>query len=321
MSAVTHLRLSADPVAAFGRVAVLLGGDNAEREVSLAGGGEVFAALKRCGVDAYRVDPARDGLEGLLAGRYDRAFIVLHGRGGEDGVMQGFLETIGVPYTGSGVLGSAVAMDKLRSKQLFLAAGLPTAPYAMLDADSDWSAVAGELGLPLFVKPVHEGSSVGVVRVEDTHGLAAAWAEAARYDSRVMAERFLDGAEYTVAILRGEALPVIRLETSHTFYDYDAKYRAEDTRYHCPCGLDEEREAVLRTLALGAFAALGGAGWGRVDLMTDRAGRPALLEVNTVPGMTSHSLVPKAAAAAGIDFDALCLEILATSLTEEDRDE
>ncbi len=301
----------------FGRVAVLLGGASAEREVSLKSGGQVLDGLRRRGVDASPVDPAEDGLRALFAGEFDRVFIVLHGRGGEDGVIQGTLEALGLPYTGSGVLASALSMDKLRCKQLFMGAGLPTPEFETLDARSDWAGVVERLGLPLFVKPALEGSSIGITKVVDGGGLEAAWREAARYDSTVLVERFCSGAEYTVALLGATALPAIRLETPHAFYDYDAKYLADDTRYHCPCGLPAEDEARLLRLAERAFAAVGGAGWGRVDLMLDGDGQARLLEVNTVPGMTDHSLVPMAARAAGIDFDELVVRILATTLPGE----
>jgi D-alanine-D-alanine ligase len=316
MSAIT---VPSDP-RAFGRVAVLLGGDSAEREVSLKSGAQVLAGLRQRGVDAHPVDPAEDGLGSLLDGGFDRVFIVLHGRGGEDGVIQGMFETVGLPYTGSGVLASALSMDKLRCKQLFLGAGLPTPDYELLDAHSDWAGVVGRLGLPLFVKPALEGSSIGISKVETADALEGAWREAARYDRTVLVERFCSGAEYTVAVLGDTALPAIRLETPHDFYDYDAKYLADDTRYLCPCGLAAEEEARLLRLAERAFAAVGGSGWGRVDLMLDGDGQPRLLEVNTVPGMTDHSLVPMAARAAGIEFDELVVRILAATLPGEPDD-
>ncbi len=304
----------------FGRVAVLLGGDSAEREVSLRSGSQVLAGLRQRGVDAHPVDPAEGGLGPLLEGGFDRVFIVLHGRGGEDGVIQGALEALGLPYTGSGVLASALSMDKLRCKQLFLGAGLPTPEFELLDARSDWAAVVARLGLPLFVKPALEGSSIGITKVVAAEALEAAWREAARYDDTVLVERFCSGAEYTVALLGDTALPAIRLETPHDFYDYDAKYLADDTRYICPCGLPAEEEARLLRLSERAFSAVGGAGWGRVDLMLDGDGQPRLLEVNTVPGMTDHSLVPMAARAAGIEFDELVVRILAATLTGEKAD-
>ena len=308
-----------DDPRAFGRVAVLLGGDSAEREVSLKSGAQVLAGLCQRGVDAHPVDPAEVGLAALIEGGFDRAFIVLHGRGGEDGVIQGALETLGLPYTGSGVLASALSMDKLRCKQLFLGAGLPTPDFELLDGRSDWAGVVARLGLPLFVKPALEGSSIGISKVCEAGELETAWREASRYDDTVLVERFCTGAEYTVALLGDTALPAIRLETPHDFYDYDAKYLADDTRYHCPCGLPAEQEARLLRLSERAFAAVGGAGWGRVDLMLDGDGQPRLLEVNTVPGMTDHSLVPMAARAAGIEFDELVVRILAATLQGGDE--
>ncbi|HYN76892.1 MAG TPA: D-alanine--D-alanine ligase [Lamprocystis sp. (in: g-proteobacteria)] len=300
----------------FGKVAVLLGGQAAEREVSLKSGHAVHSALRARGVDAHPLDPDERVLEDLRTGGYARAFIVLHGRGGEDGVIQGALETIAMPYTGSGVLGSALGMDKYRTKLAWVGAGLPTAPSVLLRGDADLAAAAA-IGFPLMVKPAHEGSSIGMARVEDPAALAAAWQAARKHDSLVIAERWIKGAEYTCAILGREALPLIRLETPHAFYDYDAKYRADSTRYHCPCGLPTAQEARLRQLSLDAFDAVGASGWGRVDLMQDEAGVPYLLEINTVPGMTDHSLVPMAARGAGIDFESLVIRILETSLRRD----
>lgn len=299
--------------ARFGKVAVLLGGRAAEREISLKSGAAVLAALRGQGVDAHPLDPDAGVLEALRAGGFDRAFIILHGRGGEDGVIQGALETIGLPYTGSGVLGSALGMDKYRTKLVWEGRGLPTAACVLLVRESDLGDAAA-LGFPLMVKPVREGSSIGMARVEDPEALAKAWQAAREYDSDVLAERWIQGAEYTCAILGRDALPLIRLETPHAFYDYDAKYRADSTRYLCPCGLPAAEEQHLQALALEAFDAAGASGWGRVDLMVDGEGRPFLLEINTVPGMTDHSLVPMAARVAGLDFDALVLRILETSL-------
>ena len=296
----------------FGKVAVLLGGRAAEREISLTSGNAVLRALCRQGVDAHPLDPDETVLEQLRAGGFDRAFIILHGRGGEDGVIQGALETIAMPYTGSGVLGSALGMDKYRTKLAWAGAGLPTADSVLLREESDL-ALAAAIGFPLMVKPAHEGSSIGMARVTDPDALAAAWRSAREYDPLVIAERWIAGAEYTCAILGREALPIIRLETPHAFYDYDAKYRADSTRYLCPCGLSAADEARFRQLALDAFDAVGASGWGRVDLMVDAAGAPYLLEINTVPGMTDHSLVPMAARAAGLDFETLVLRILETS--------
>lgn len=298
----------------FGKVAVLMGGLSAEREISLQSGAAVLAALQDRGVDAQEIDVGKDIVSVLMAGNYDRAFVILHGRRGEDGVMQAVLETLDIPYTGSGVLGSALSMDKVRSKQIWQAAGLPTPAFVCLEANMDWEAVADELGLPLAVKPVHEGSSLGTTRVERWEDLESAYLDAEKFDSVVMAEPWVIGAEYTVAIVDGEALPVIRLETPREFYDYLAKYKADDTRYHCPCGLDEVAEKNIQTLAVEAFTALGASGWGRIDLMLDDKGAPWLLENNTVPGMTDHSLAPMAAKAAGIEFDELVWRILAATV-------
>lgn len=303
----------------FGKVAVLLGGWSAEREISLISGGEVLKALQAAGVDAHGIDAGRDVLEVLKAGRFDRVFNMLHGRGGEDGVIQGALELIGLPCTGSGVLGSAVSMDKLMTKRLWRGAGLPTPDYQVLDGDTDWVVVASGLGLPLIVKPALEGSSIGMSKVETVGDLPEAYARAAACGGPVFAERWVTGTEYTAAILEGEPLPLIRLETPRAFYDYEAKYKAETTRYHVPCGLEAAVEQRFQSLALQAFEAVGARGWGRVDLMVDRVGVPWLIEVNTVPGMTDHSLVPMAARAAGLDFQALVLRILAGTLASGER--
>ncbi|MDN3517417.1 D-alanine--D-alanine ligase [Aquisalimonas lutea] len=297
----------------LGRVAVLMGGWSAEREISLRSGREVLAGLQARGVDAHAVDAGRDVLQVLDSGGYDRAFIALHGRGGEDGVIQAGLELLGMPYTGSGVLGSALAMDKLRSKQVWRGAGLPTPEYMTLRPETPDEQVLGSLGLPLIVKPAHEGSSIGMTRVTTAAGLDQARAEAARYDGDVLAERWIAGEEYTISLLGGEVLPAIRLETPRTFYDFAAKYEADDTQYHCPCGLPEGELARLNALAEDAFRALDGRGWGRVDVMRDADGAFWLLEVNTIPGMTDHSLVPMSAAAAGMDFQELVWRILLTS--------
>lgn len=304
-----------DP-AAFGKVAVLMGGLSAEREISLQSGAAVLAALQRQGVDAHGVDVGRDIAAVLLEAKFDCAFIALHGRRGEDGVMQGLLESLNIPFTGSGVLGSALSMDKVRSKQVWQAAGLPTPKFALLHENTDWRAIVDLLGLPLAVKPVHEGSSLGAARVESVDDLQAAWEAAVAFDAAVMVEPWVVGEEYTVGILANEALPVIRLETPREFYDFQAKYKANDTRYHCPAGLDAETEKRMQSLALTAFNALGASGWGRIDLMVDGEGQSWLLENNTVPGMTDHSLVPMAAKSAGIEFDELVLRILsATSVS------
>lgn len=300
----------------FGKVAVMLGGTSAERPVSLNSGNAVLAALLRQGVDAHPFDPANRNLGDLIGGEFDRVFIALHGRYGEDGCMQGALELLGLPYTGSGVMASALGMDKWRTKLLWRAGGLPTADWTMLDADSDFAAVEKQLGLPIFVKPAREGSSIGMSKVTEPGTLKAAYATAVEHDTLVLAEKFIDGPEFTVAVLGETALPLIRLEPAQdkAFYDFEAKYLRNDTQYHCPAGLSDDKEQALRRLALDAFRLLGGQGWGRVDLMLDRFGNPYLLEANTSPGMTDHSLVPMAARAAGHDFDALCLAILEQTL-------
>ncbi|ALP52333.1 D-alanine--D-alanine ligase [Candidatus Tenderia electrophaga] len=303
----------------FGKVAVLMGGRSAEREISLKSGAAVLRALQEKGVDAHELDVSDNVLMDLRAGDYDRAFIILHGRGGEDGVMQGALETIGMPYTGSGVLGSALGMDKLRCKQLWQGAGMSTPPYAVVNEASDFARIVEALGLPLIVKPSREGSSIGMTKVADPAQLAHAVRQAAALDDSVIVEAWISGPEYTVAVLNGVALPAIRLETPRDFYDFEAKYQADDTRYHCPCGLDELHERELQRLAVEAFGLVGASGWGRVDFMSDAAGRCYLLEVNTVPGMTDHSLVPMAARAAGMRFADLVWRILETSFREGKR--
>jgi len=294
----------------LGKVGVLLGGKSAEREISLKSGALVLAALRSHGVDAHAFDPAERGIEDLLDARYDRVFIVLHGRFGEDGTVQGVLEWLGIPYTGSGVLASALAMDKLRTKLVWQALGLPTPSYEILPADADLGGVARRLGLPIMVKPVNEGSSLGMSKVREAGALEEAYALAVNYDRAVMAEKFIEGTELTVGILGDAALPIIKLETPRDFYDYEAKYFADDTRYILPCGLPPARERELQALSREAFAALGCRGWGRVDLMLDADGAPYLLEVNTAPGMTDHSLVPMAARAVGLSYADLCLRIL-----------
>jgi D-alanine-D-alanine ligase len=299
--------------AEFGRVAVLMGGWSAEREVSLKSGAAVLRALKARGVDAHGWDVTRDNVARLIEAGFDRAFVVLHGRGGEDGVIQGALDLLGIPYTGSGVLGCALAMDKLRTKRLWIGAGLPTPPHVTLAGAADLAAAVERLGLPLMVKPVNEGSSLGMTKVRRAQDLPRAWETARGFDHEVFAERWIEGEEYTASLLGGRALPLIRLETPREFYDYTAKYFADDTRYHCPAGLSAMEEASLAALSLSAFEALGCSGWGRIDLMRDRDGRPWLIEANTVPGMTDHSLVPMAARAAGIDFEALAWRILEDS--------
>ena len=295
----------------FGKVAVLFGGKSAEREVSLKSGAGVLAALQRQGVDAHAFDPAERSLDELRA--FDRVFIMLHGRYGEDGTIQGALELMEIPYTGSGVLASAVGMDKWRTKLLWRAVGLPIPEFVMLDENSDFAAVERQLGLPLFVKPACEGSSIGVSKVRQPGELQAAWREAAKHDSLVIAEQAILGGEYTVAILGEQVLPIIKIVPATDFYDYEAKYLRDDTQYLCPCGLPEAREMELRAQALEAFLALGCRGWGRVDFLMDDAGRAYLLEVNTSPGMTDHSLVPMAARVAGISYEQLVLLVLEES--------
>lgn len=295
----------------FGKVGVLLGGRSAEREVSLKSGTMVLGALLSRGVDAHPFDPRDRGLDALIAEAYDRVFIALHGRYGEDGTIQGALELLGIPYTGAGVMASALAMDKWRTKLVWQAAGIPTPRYELIDAQTDFAAVAARLGLPIMVKPVNEGSSIGMTKVREGARLGDAHALAAQYDPLVIAEQFIDGAELTIGVVGSEALPAIRLETPRDFYDYDAKYVADDTRYILPCGLPEAEERRIAGDSLRAFDTLGCRGWGRVDLMVDRSGKHYFLEVNTSPGMTDHSLVPMAARHAGIPFDELCLRILA----------
>jgi len=297
-------------MSAFGKVAVLMGGKSAERAVSLKSGAMVLAALKKKGVDAHAFDPAERGLDSLAAQAFQRVFIALHGRYGEDGTVQGALELLRIPYTGSGVLASALAMDKWRTKLMWKAAGVPTPRYEVLSADSDPNGIAARLGLPLMVKPANEGSSIGMSKVREAAQLAEAYALASAHDPVVIAEQFVDGPELTVGILGADALPVIRLETPRDFYDYEAKYVADDTRYLIPCGLPPDAERSIQREALRAFAVLDCQGWGRVDVMLDRSGRPQFIEVNTSPGMTDHSLVPMAARHMGLSFEDLCVRIL-----------
>lgn len=302
----------------FGRVAVLMGGTSSEREVSLDSGRNCLEALRRRGVDAYAVDGIPALLSDLMARRYDRVFNILHGHhgGGEDGVLQGLLEAFGVPYTGSDVLGSALSMDKIRTKQVWLSLGLPTPRYAPLSRTGDVAAAARELGLPVIVKPACEGSSVGVSRVFSEADLPHAVALAARYEGELLMEQMIEGEEFTVGILDRQALPTIRIVPAGEYYDYHAKYVADDTQYICP-GLSGAAEAQMQALALDAFLTAGCSGWGRVDVMRDRSGANFLLEVNTAPGMTSHSLVPKAARVNGIAFDELVWRVLETSLARD----
>jgi len=293
----------------FGKVAVLFGGTSAEREVSLNSGSRVLAALLGQGIDAHAFDPAEQPLDALKG--YDRAFIALHGRHGEDGTIQGALEVMHIPYTGSGVLASALAMDKFRTKLMWRAAGLPIPDYALLTADSDFEEIEEALGLPLFVKPAHEGSSIGISKVKERGTLRAAYAEAAQYDPLVIVEKGVMGGEYTVGIVGDEVLPIVKIEPATEWYDYEAKYNRDDTRYLCPCGLPEAKEMEIRKGALEAFRILGGRGWGRVDFLMDEAGNHYFLEVNTAPGMTDHSLVPMAARVAGMEYPALVRRVLA----------
>ena len=300
--------------AEFGKVAVLVGGISAEREVSLNSGAAVFNALVAKGVDAHMIDANPSNIADLKGQGFDRVFIVLHGRWGEDGVVQGALEAVGLPYTGSGVLGCALAMDKLRTKQVWQALGLPTAKYRILRSDDDLNGLIEELGLPLFLKPTREGSSVGIGKVSKKDDLLNVYQNATQSGDDVLAEQFIPGAEVTVGILDGEALPAITMRTENEFYDYQAKYESDDTKYDCPAGLGDDLETEVQTLALTAAKAVDVSGWARVDMILDAQQRPVLLEVNTVPGMTNHSLVPMAAAANGLDFEMLVLEILKTSI-------
>ena len=308
-----------DP-AEFGRVAVMLGGTSSEREVSLDTGRAVLEALRAGNVAAEAWDPAERSLSEFAAAGFDRVWIALHGRGGEDGALQGALEWLQVPYTGSGVLASALAMDKVRSKKLFRDAGIPTPGFVVFATAAGAARALDELGLPLILKPAAEGSSVGMTKVLERSQLEDAATAALAFGGPALAETCLAGDEITVGVLQGEALPSIRIETPRVFYDYEAKYAADSTRYFCPGTEDVAVERDYAALALAAFAELGCAGWGRVDFMADEHGQPHVLEVNTVPGMTSHSLVPMAARAAGIDFPALCWRILETSIGARDRE-
>jgi D-alanine-D-alanine ligase len=304
----------------FGRVAVLLGGTSAEREISLMTGNAVLESLQRQGVDAHAVDTGEDPIAKLSAGGFDRAWNALHGRGGEDGQIQGVLETIGLPYTGTGVLGSALGMDKLRAKQVVSAWGLLTPRWEVMHGESDADRVAGTIGFPMVVKPAGEGSSVGVSKVTEAPALIPAWREAAKFGPCVLVEEWIEGSEYFVTVLQGEALPIVRIETPREFYDYEAKYFSGDTSYFCPCGLDDEREKECRKAALIAFEATASHGWGRVDFLMRDDGPPQFLEINSIPGMTSHSLVPMSAREAGIDYDELVWRILETSMRPADTE-
>lgn len=302
--------------AEFGRVAVLMGGRSAEREISLISGNAVLAGLQRKGVDAYGIDVSFDICHKLGSGQFDRAFVVLHGRGGEDGEIQGFLQAINLPYTGNGVTASVLSMNKRISKNNWIQQGLPTAGFEAVTATTNVAELVKRLGLPLIIKPVNEGSSIGMSKVNTEQQLSEAIDLALQYDADVIAEQWIQGEEYTVAILDGEALPAIRLKTPREFYDYEAKYQSNTTEYLCPCGLDSQSEEQMQQLAVQAFNGLGMSGWGRVDFMRDGAGQFYLLEANSVPGMTDHSLVPMAAKQAGMEFDDLVWRILETSFRE-----
>lgn len=301
----------------FGRVAVLYGGDSAEREVSLSSGQAIFDALQGRGVDVVLIDAVDDVVSKIQKAQADRIFIALHGAGGEDGRVQALLEFLNLPFTGSGVQASALAMDKWFSKQIFTVSDIPTPQYRLLEKDTDLNDVVNELGEALMIKPAHEGSSIGMSKINARQDLLAAYEAAVAYDKCVFAEQVIVGDEYTVAILNGQALPVIKLETDHLFYDYDAKYISNDTRYICPCGLSAEQEQKLQRLAVKTFESLGCVGWGRVDFMADAESNFYALEVNTVPGMTDHSLVPMAAKQAGMQFDELVISILSQTLIDK----
>lgn len=305
-------------VSEFGKVAVMLGGNSAERDVSLKSGAAVLQALLKGGIDAHAFDPAEKSLSALLDEKFDRVVIMLHGRGGEDGSMQGALQLLGLPYTGSGVLGSALAMDKIRSKQLWQSLGLPTSAFVVAEKStfepSACDDIIAQLGGTVMVKPAREGSSIGMAKVSTGDALRQAVTDAFEYDTQVLLERYIQGQEFTVSLLQGQALPSIRMQTPRDFYDYEAKYQASSTEYFCPSGLSAELELRLAQLARQAFNAVGGSGWGRVDFMQDAQGNFYLLEANTVPGMTEKSLVPMAARVAGIDFGQLSVAILQTSV-------
>jgi D-alanine-D-alanine ligase len=301
----------------FGRVAVLMGGHSSERDISLMSGNAVLAALRRRGIDADAFDPAERALEDLKREGFVRAYIALHGRLGEDGTIQGALELLGIPYTGSGVMASAIALDKWRTKLIWQAVGIPTPRYEVLTEGADFAAVVQRLGVPLIVKPVCEGSTIGLTKVVASADLAEAFQRAVQYDRLVLAEQFIAGPELTVAILEDTVLPIVRIQPMAELYDYQAKYFSDETKYFCPSGLPPEQERAIQEQALEAYRVIGCEGWGRVDVMLDAAGKPYFLEVNTSPGMTGHSLVPMAAKAAGIDFDELVVRVLATSEVRE----
>ncbi|WP_188706689.1 D-alanine--D-alanine ligase [Silvimonas iriomotensis] len=302
----------------YGKVAVLMGGTSSEREVSLMSGAGVLAALQSRGIDAHKFDPAEKPLLALKDEGFDRVFIILHGPFGEDGTVQGALEVLGIPYTGCGVMASAIGMDKLRTKLIWQALGLPIPAFELVNANSDFAAIEKKLGLPLFVKPATEGSSVGVVKVKEAGGLKAAFEEAVKYDPLVLAETFMGGGEYTTSVLGDEVLPAVKIEPATEFYDYEAKYFRDDTKYLCPCGLPAEKEAQIAADVKKAFWGIGGKSWARVDFLMDDAGNHFLLEVNTAPGMTSHSLFPMAARAMGMSYEDLVVRILDTTLAGQE---
>lgn len=315
----SEFRIDAQLAEQFGRVAVIYGGNAAERSVSLKSGAEVLAGLQSAGVDAFGLDWYGEGhadtpVQQLQDAEFDRAFLILHGRGGEDGSIQGVLEILEKPYTGSGVMASALGMDKVKCKQIWQSAGLPTPAYELLNEHTDFDAVAESLGFPVIVKPAHEGSSIGMNKVQDLHGLKAAYEDAARYDKTVLAEQWIEGPEFTVTVVNGEALPVIRLETPNDFYDFEAKYESDSTEYHFDTGLSIDEDAQLKTLAVNAFNMIGCKDWGRVDFMLLPGVGFQLLEVNTQPGMTDHSLVPMSGRKAGMSFSELVVNILKGTL-------
>ena len=300
----------------FGKVAVLMGGQSAEREISLKSGTAVLHALTAMKIDAHAIDVTADLFGQLKTDSYTRAFIALHGSLGENGCIQGGLKVIGLPYSGSGVMASSICMNKLMTKKIWQACGIPTPKFCILKDTVDQDALVQTLGLPIIFKPASQGSSIGVSKVESKEGIITAWKHAREFEETVIAEQWINGNEYTIAILNDRALPVIHLETPRVFYDFNAKYQADDTQYHCPCGLAKALELEIQDLALQAFQATDAIGWGRVDIMLDEKQQPWFLEVNTVPGMTNRSLVPMAAKAAAIPFNELVVKILATSFTK-----
>lgn len=313
METLLPLSVSPEMQARYGRVAVVLGGMSAEREISLMSGVGVLNALRSRGVDAHPFDPMETPIW-ALKDAFDRAFLVLHGRGGEDGCIQGALEFMSIPYTGSGVMASAIGMDKLRTKLIWQALGIPTPPYAVLSDESDFAEIEAQLGLPLMVKPAREGSSIGIVKVLHRGELEVAYHAARQCDDLVIAEAFIHGQEFTAPVLNGVALPLIRIEAPEGNYDYQNKYFSEDTKYHCPSNLTAGLERKIAEVVLRAFHAVGARTWGRIDVMLDADNRPWLLEINTAPGMTSHSLVPMAARVSGLSYSDLCLTILDSTL-------